>query len=329
MVTFSATADLGQYQRQLRRFPMLQAKEEAQRAKRWREYSDQEAAHALVTSHLRLVVPVARSYRGYGLQISELVSEGNIGLIQALKGFDPEKGLRFSTYAIWWIRAAIREYILRSWSLVKIVTTRNERILFFNLRKEKNRVAAPHDGDMHPEQVKLIAERLDVRKRDVSEMNRRLCGDLSLNVHSREDEHAPEWQDLLQDERPDQEMLVAENDEFERRGRDLRVALTTLGDRGRYVFEMRRLSDEPVSLAALGSKLGISRERVRQIEYRAFENIRSAMKGSSVGQKITTNGSPPRSIEPQIATYQPDELPQITEMPCIATLFKKCSSTSR
>jgi RNA polymerase sigma-32 factor len=218
---------------------------------------------------------------------------------------------------------------LRSWSLVKIVTTRNERILFFNLRKEKNRVAAPHDGDMHPEQVKLIAERLDVRKRDVSEMNRRLCGDLSLNVHSREDEHAPEWQDLLQDERPDQEMLVAENDEFERRGRDLRVALTTLGDRERYVFEMRRLSDEPVSLAALGSKLGISRERVRQIEYRAFGNIRSAMKGSSVGQKITTNGSPPRSIEPQIATYQPDELPRIAEMPCIATLFKKCSSTSR
>ena len=308
---------------------MLQAKEEAQLAKRWREYLDQEAAHALVTSHLRLVVPVARSYRGYGLQISELVSEGNIGLIQALKGFDPEKGLRFSTYAIWWIRAAIREYILRSWSLVKIVTTRNERILFFNLRKEKNRVAAPHDGDMHPEQVKLIAERLDVRKRDVSEMNRRLCGDLSLNVHSREDEHAPEWQDLLQDERPDQEMLVAENDEFERRGRDLRVALTTLGDRERYVFDMRRLTDEPVSLAALGSKLGISRERVRQIEYRAFENIRSAMKGSSVGQKITTNGSPPRSIEPQIATYQPDELPRIAEMPCIATLFKKCSSTSR
>jgi RNA polymerase sigma-32 factor len=329
MVTFSATADLGQYQRQLRRFPMLQAKEEAQLAQRWREYLDQEAAHALVTSHLRLVVPVARSYRGYGLQISELVSEGNIGLIQALKGFDPEKGLRFSTYAIWWIKAAIREYILRSWSLVKIGTTRNERILFFNLRKEKNRVAAPHDGDMHPEQVKLIAERLDVRKRDVSEMNRRLCGDLSLNVHSREDEHAPEWQDLLQDERPDQEMLVAENDEFERRERDLRVALTTLGDRERYVFEMRRLTDEPVSLAALGSKLGISRERVRQIEYRAFENIRSAMKGSSVGQKITTNGSPPRSIEPQIATYQPDELPRIAEMPCIATLFKKCSSTSR
>jgi RNA polymerase sigma-32 factor len=160
-------------------------------------------------------------------------------------------------------------------------------------------------------------------------MNRRLCGDLSLNVHSREDEHAPEWQDLLQDERPDQEMLVAENDEFERRGRDLRVALTTLGDRERYVFEMRRLTDEPVSLAALGSKLGISRERVRQIEYRAFGNIRSAMKGSSVGQKITTNGSPPRSIEPQIATYQPDELPRIAEMPCIATLFKKCSSTSR
>jgi RNA polymerase sigma-32 factor len=314
MVTFSATAGLVQYQRQLRTFPMLQATEEEQLARRWREHSDREAAHKLVTSHLRLVVSVARSYRGYGLPISELASEGNIGLIQAVKGFDPERGVRFSTYAIWWIKAAIREYILRSWSLVKIGTTTSERTLFFNLRKEKNRVAAPYDGDMRPEQVKLIAERLDVRKRDVVEMNRRLCGDLSLNVGLREDEHASEWQDLLLDERPDQEMLVAENDEFERRCRDLRVSLTTLGDRERYVLEMRRLTDKPVSLAALASKLGISRERVRQIEYRAFEKIRRAMKGSSVGQKIATIGSPPRSIEPQKATYQPDELARISEM---------------
>jgi alternative sigma factor RpoH len=186
MLTCSATADLVQYQRQLRGFPMLQAKEEAQLAKRWREHSDREAAHKLVTSHLRLVVPVTRSYRGHGLPNSELVSEGNIGLIQAVKGFDPERGLRFSTYAIWWIKAAIREYILRSWSLVKIGTTKSERILFHNLRKEKNRVAAPHDGDMHPEQVEVIAERLGVRKRDVLEMNQRLCGDFSLNVHLRE-----------------------------------------------------------------------------------------------------------------------------------------------
>jgi RNA polymerase sigma-32 factor len=314
MLTCSATADFVQYQRQLRRFAMLQAKEEAQLAKRWREHSDREAAHELITSHLRLVVPISRSYRGYGLPISELVSEGNIGLIQAVKGFDPERGVRFSTYAIWWIKAAIRKYILRSWSLVKIGTTRSERILFFKLREEKSRVAAPHDGDMRLEQVKLIAERLDVRKRDVLEMNQRLCGDVSLNVHLREDEHASEWQDLLLDERPDQEMLVAENDEFERRCRDLRVALTTLGDRERYVFEMRRLADEPVSLAALASKLGISRERVRQIEYRAFEKIRRAMKGSSVGQKIAKIGSPRRSIEPQRATYQPDELPRISEM---------------
>jgi RNA polymerase sigma-32 factor len=314
MLTCSATAVLVQYQRQLRGFPMLQAKEEAQLAKRWREHSDREAAHKLVTSHLRLVVPVARSYRGYGLPISELVSEGNIGLIQAVKGFDPERGLRFSTYAIWWIKAAIREYILRSWSLVKIGTTRSERILFHNLRKEKNRVAAPHDGDMHPEQVEVIAERLGVRKRDVLEMNQRLCGDFSLNVHLREHEHASEWHDLLLDERPDQEMLVAENDKFERCRRDLRVALTTLGDRERYVFEMRRLADEPVSLAALASKLGISRERLRQIEYRAFEKIRRAMKGTSVGQKITKSGSPQRSIEPQRATYQPDELPRSSEM---------------
>jgi RNA polymerase sigma-32 factor len=260
-----------------------------------------------------------------------LVSEGSsIGLIQAVKGFDPERGLRFSTYAIWWIMAGIREYILRSWSLVKIGTTKSERILFFNLRKEKNRVPAPHDGDMHPEQVELIAERLDVRKRDVLEMNRHLCGDLSLNVYSREDEHAPEWQDLLRDERPDQEILVAENDEFERRCRDLRVALTTLGDRARLVFEMRRLADEPVSLAALASKLGISRERVRQIEYRAFEKMRRAMKGGSVGQKRTTIGSPPHSIEPQRATYQLDELSRSAEkMPCIAASFEKCSSTPR
>ena len=293
---------------------MLQANEETQLAKRWRENSDREAAHQLVTSHLRLVVPVARSYRGYGLPISELVSEGNIGLIQAVKGFDPERGLRFSTYAIWWIKAPIREYILRSWSLVKIGTTKSERILFFNLRKEKNRVAAPHDEDLHPEQGKLIADRLGVRKRDVLEMNRRLCGDLSLNVHLREDEHASEWQDLLLDERPDQEILVAENDEFERRCRDLRVALTTLGGRERYVFEMRRLADEPVSLAALASKLGVSRERVRQIELRAFEKIRRAVKGGSVGKKSTPTSSPPRSIDSQSATYQPDELPQFSEM---------------
>jgi len=293
---------------------MLQAKEEAQLAKRWREHSDREAAHKLVTSYLRLVVPVARSYRGYGLPISELVSEGNIGLIQAVNRFDPERGLRFSTYAIWWIKSAIREYILRSWSLVKIGTTRSERILFFNLRKEKNRVAAPRDGDMHPEQAVLIAERLGVRKRSVLEMNRRLCGDLSLNVHLREDEHALEWQNLLLDEQPDQEMLIAENDEFERRCGDLRVALTTLGDRERYVLEMRRLADEPVPLRALASKLGISRERVRQIEYRAFEKIRRAMKANSIGQEITAIGSPPRSIEPQRATYQPDEIPRISEM---------------
>jgi RNA polymerase sigma-32 factor len=302
MLTFSATADLVQYQRQLRRFPMLQAKEEAQLAKRWREHSDRESAHKLVTSYLRLVVPVARSYRGYGLPISELVSEGNIGLIQAVKGFDPERGLRFSAYAIWWIKSAIREYILRSWSLVKIGTTRSERILFFNLRKEKNRVAAPRDGDMHPEQADLIAERLGVRKRSVLEMNRRLCGDLSLNVHLQEDERALEWQDLLLGEQPDQEMLIAENDEFERRCGDLRVALATLGDRERYVLEMRRLADEPVPLRALASKLGISRERVRQIEYRAFEKIRRAMKANSIGQEITAIGSPPRSIEPQRAT---------------------------
>jgi len=329
MLTCSATADLVHYQRQLRRLPMLQAKEEAQLAERWRKHSDREAAHKLVTSHLRLVVPVARSYRGYGLPISELVSEGNIGLIQAVKGFDPERGLRFSTYAIWWIRAAIREYILRSWSLVRIGRTRSERILFFNLRKEKNRVAAPHDGDMHPEQVELIAERLGVRRRDVLEMNGRLCGDLSLNVQLRKDEHTLEWQELLPDERPGQEMQVAENDEFERRCVDLRVALATLGDRERYVFEMRRLADEPVSLAALASKLRISRERVRQIEYRAFEKICRAMKGSNVGQKITTVGSSRRSKEPQRSTHQPDELPRISEMLCIATSFEKYSSTSR
>jgi RNA polymerase sigma-32 factor len=306
MRTHSPTTDDSRYLRQIHCFPLLEAEEESSLARRWLENADGQAVHKILTSHLRLVPNVARCYRGYGLPLSDLISEGNVGLMQAAKRFDPEKGARFSTYAVWWIKATIQEYILRSWSLVKIGTTTSQRILFFKLRRMKNRIAAFQEGDMRPDQAKLIAEHLGVDEQDVVEMNRRLDGDMSLNVPVGDDDQAYEWQDRLVDERPNPEKLVGENDEFKHRQRALREALTTLGDRERYVFEMRRLADEPVSLEILAAELGVSRERVRQIEARAFEKVcRAVRQRGAAGQQIAAINRYQASVraqEPKVAT---------------------------
>ena len=265
------------YLEEIRRFPILEAEEECVLAKRWREHGDADAAHKLVTSHLRLVVKIAVGYRGYGLPISEFISEGNLGLMQAAKRFDPEQGFRFATYAMWWIKAAIHEYILRSWSLVKMGTTANQKKLFFNLRKAKNRIAALEEGDMHPDQVKLIAQRLGVTEQDVVEMNRRLGGDVSLNAQMREDADSSEWQDWLVDESSDQESRLAESEESVNRKKALGEALSVLNERERRIFEARQLGDNPITLHELAAEFGISRERVRQIEGRAFQKVQRAV----------------------------------------------------
>ena len=265
------------YLEEIRRFPMLQAEEESALARRWREHGDSDAAHALVTSHLRLVVKIAVGYRGYGLPVSELISEGNLGLMQAAKRFDPEQGFRFATYAMWWIKAAIHEYILRSWSLVKMGTTANQKKLFFNLRKAKSRIAALEEGDMHPDQVKLIAQRLGVTEQDVVEMNRRLGGDVSLNAQLRDDGDSGEWQDWLVEEGSDQEAKLADSEQSENRRKALGEALSVLNKRERRIFEARRLAEEPITLHDLAAEFGISRERVRQIEARAFQKVQRAV----------------------------------------------------
>jgi RNA polymerase sigma-32 factor len=265
------------YLEEIRRFPMLEAEEECVLAKRWREHGDADAAQKLVTSHLRLVVKIAVGYRGYGLPISEFISEGNLGLMEAAKRFDPEQGFRFATYAMWWIKAAIHEYILRSWSLVKMGTTANQKKLFFNLRKAKNRIAALEEGDMHPDQVKLIAQRLAVTEQDVVEMNRRLGGDVSLNAQMREDADSSEWQDWLVDESSDQESRLAESEESVNRKKALGEALSVLNERERRIFEARQLGDNPITLHELAAEFGISRERVRQIEGRAFQKVQRAV----------------------------------------------------
>jgi RNA polymerase sigma-32 factor len=265
------------YLEQIRRYPMLEAEEECVLARRWREQGDSDAAHKLVTSHLRLVVKIAVGYRGYGLPISELISEGNVGLMQAAKRFDPEQGFRFATYAMWWVKAAIHEYILRSWSLVKMGTTANQKKLFFNLRKAKNRISALEEGDMHPDQVKLIAQRLGVTEQDVIEMNRRLGGDVSLNAQMRDDADSGEWQDWLVDEgSSDQETWLVESEESENRRKALSQALSVLTKRERRIFEARRLAEDPLTLEDLASEFGVSRERVRQIEVRAFQKVQRA-----------------------------------------------------
>jgi RNA polymerase sigma-32 factor len=264
------------YIQEIRRFPMLEPQEEFMLAKRWREHEDRDAAHKLVTSHLRLVAKVAMSYRGYGLPISEVVSEGNLGLMQAVKRFEPERGFRLATYAIWWIKASIQEYILRSWSLVKMGTTANQKKLFFNLRKAKSRISALDEGDMRPDQVEQIATQLGVTEQDVVEMNRRLGGDASLNASIRADGDSGEWQDLLVDEGASQENILAASEESKQRHKALGQALTVLNDRERRIFEARQLAENSATLEELADEFGVSRERIRQIEVRAFEKVQKA-----------------------------------------------------
>jgi len=266
------------YLSDIRRFAMLERDQEYDLAKRWREHGDRDAAHRLVTSHLRLVAKIAMGYRGYGLPISEVISEGNVGLMQAVKRFEPEKGFRLATYAMWWIKAAIQEYILRSWSLVKMGTTANQKKLFFNLRKAKSRISALDEGDMRPDQVKLIAKRLGVTEQDVIDMNRRLGGDASLNAPIREDGDSGEWMDWLVDDGASQESRLADSEQAENRHKALGEALTVLNDRERRIFEARRLADDPITLEELADEFGVSRERVRQIEVRAFEKVQKAVK---------------------------------------------------
>jgi RNA polymerase sigma-32 factor len=274
----TAESGLTRYLEEIRRFPMLEPQDEYMLAKRWREHGDRDAAHRLVTSHLRLVAKIAMGYRGYGLPISEVISEGNVGLMQAVKRFEPEKGFRLATYAMWWIKAAIQEYILRSWSLVKMGTTANQKKLFFNLRKAKSKISALEEGDLRPDQVKLIAKRLGVTEQDVVDMNRRLGGDVSLNAPIREEGDSGEWQDWLVDEVSDQETRLAENEEADNRKQALGEALNVLNDRERRIFEARRLADDPITLEELAAEFGVSRERVRQIEVRAFEKVQRAVK---------------------------------------------------
>ena len=276
--TLTAEPGFTHYLEEIRRFPMLERQEEYMLAKRWREHGDRGAAHRLVTSHLRLVTKIARDYRGYGLPISEAISEGNVGLMQAVERFEPEKGFRLATYAMWWIKAAIQEYILRSWSLVKMGTTANQKKLFFNLRKAQSKISILDDGDMRPDQVKIIARRIGVTEMDVIYMNRRLSGDASLNAAIREDGVSGEWQDWLVDESPDQETTLAASEEFDNRRRTLSDALTVLNERERRIFEGRRLADDPITLEDLAAKFGVSRERVRQIEVSAFEKVQKAVK---------------------------------------------------
>ena len=273
-----AESGLSHYLDEIRRFPMLEPQEEYILARSWREHGDREAAHKLVTSHLRLVAKLAMGYRGYGLPISEVISEGNVGLMQAVKRFEPEKGFRLATYAMWWIKAAIQEYILRSWSLVKMGTTANQKKLFFNLRKAKSKISALEEGDMRPDQVQLIAKRLGVTEQDVVDMNRRLGGDASLNAPIRDDGESGEWQDWLVDDAPNQERTLAESEESDNRHKALVSALDVLNERERRIFEARRLADDPITLEELAAEFNVSRERVRQIEVRAFEKVQKAVK---------------------------------------------------
>ena len=275
---------LARYLDEIRRFPMLEAGEEYMLAKRWREHEDVDAAHKLVTSHLRLVAKIAMGYRGYGLPMNEIISEGNVGLMQAVKRFEPERGFRLATYAMWWIRAAIQEYILHSWSLVKLGTTAAQKKLFFNLRRLKSQMQAIEEGDLSPEAVKEIADTLAVTEQEVIEMNRRLEGpDHSLNAQLRADGDS-EWQDWLVDDSASQEAVLADEDELGHRRRLLEEAMKVLNDRERHILNERRLKDEPTTLEDLSTEYGISRERVRQIEVRAFEKLQKAVQSLEAQQ---------------------------------------------
>lgn len=282
----SGEGGLTRYLEEIRRFPMLEPQEEYMLAKRYQEHDDTKAAHKLVTSHLRLVAKIAMGYRGYGLPIGEVMSEGNVGLMQAVKKFEPERGFRLATYAMWWIRAAIQEYILRSWSLVKMGTTANQKRLFFNLRKVKSKIQALDDGDLNPDQVSEIATRLNVSEEEVISMNRRLSGDASLNAPIRATEgESGEWQDwLVDDNEKNQETMLVEQDELDNRREMLSEAMDVLNDRERRIFEARRLAEDPITLEDLSGEFDISRERVRQIEVRAFEKVQTAVKAAAKRQ---------------------------------------------
>jgi len=284
--TISLEGGLSRYLQEIRKFPMLDAEEEYILAKRWREHDDVDSAHTLVTSHLRLVAKIAMGYRGYGLPVGELISEGNVGLMQAVKRFEPDKGFRLATYAMWWIRASIQEYVLRSWSLVKMGTTTAQKKLFFNLRKLKGQLKAIEEGDLHPDIVKTIADELDVPEDDVVQMNRRLSGaDHSLNAPMRVDGEG-EWQDWLVDETPDQEAMLGETEELGRRRNLMVNAMQTLNERERQILTERRLKDDPSTLEDLSKEFEVSRERVRQIEVRAFEKLQQAIRNAQIDENI-------------------------------------------
>jgi RNA polymerase sigma-32 factor len=272
---------LSRYLEEIRRFPMLEPNQEYMLAKRWREHADTEAAQELITSHLRLVARIAMGYRGYGLPIGEVISEGNVGLMQAVKRFEPDRGFRLATYAMWWIRASIQEYILRSWSLVKMGTTAAQKKLFFNLRRAKSQLQALEEGDLKPEHVKTIAKKFGVSEEDVISMNRRLGGDASLNAPVRAESESGEWQDWLVDDTPDQEQRLVETQELGRRKSYLSDALSSLNDRERRIFEARRLAEDPITLEELSTEFGVSRERIRQIEVRAFEKVQKAVQNAA------------------------------------------------
>jgi RNA polymerase sigma-32 factor len=278
---------LSRYLSEIRKFPMLAKEEEFMLAKRWREHQDFDSARQLVNSHLRLVAKIAMGYRGYGLPIEEVISEGNVGLMQAVKKFEPDKGFRLATYAMWWIRASIQEYILRSWSLVKMGTTAAQKKLFFNLRKAKSEISALEEGDMHPDQVRIIATKLGVLDEEVISMNRRLSGpDASLNAPLRSDSEN-EWQDWLEDkDAVSQETLLAETEEKAIRMSLLEEAMTELTDRERHILTQRRLQDDPTTLEELAGEYGVSRERVRQIEVRAFEKLQKAMRAAATERHL-------------------------------------------
>jgi RNA polymerase sigma-32 factor len=285
MPVLTAEGGLNRYLDEIRKFPMLEPQEEYMLAKRYSEHEDRNAAHKLVTSHLRLVAKIAMGYRGYGLPIGEVISEGNVGLMQAVKKFEPERGFRLATYAMWWIKASIQEYILRSWSLVKMGTTANQKRLFFNLRKVKGKIQALDEGDLKPEQIAEIATRLNVSEAEVISMNRRLSGDASLNAPIRATEgESGEWQDWLVDDHDSAETILIEQDELENRRSMLAGAMSVLNDREKRIFEARRLSEEPMTLEELSGEFDISRERVRQIEVRAFEKVQDAVKAAAKRQ---------------------------------------------
>jgi RNA polymerase sigma-32 factor len=285
MPMLTAEGGLNRYLDEIRKFPMLEPQEEYMLAKRYQEHQDRNAAHKLVTSHLRLVAKIAMGYRGYGLPIGEVVSEGNVGLMQAVKKFEPDRGFRLATYAMWWIKAAIQEYILRSWSLVKMGTTANQKRLFFNLRRLKGRIQAIDDGDLRPDQVKEIATKLKVSEEEVVSMNRRLGGDASLNAPIKASEgESGQWQDWLVDDHESQEDILIEQDELDNRRGMLAGALKVLNERERRIFEARRLREDPVTLEELSAEFDISRERVRQIEVRAFEKVQDAVRDAALAQ---------------------------------------------